>query len=69
MLFMADLTKSIQDLYQEEVSQGEAEIAKSHLVEFFSILQEIDKRQSQHKINITENKKVMTSYENNRSSD
>lgn len=65
---MTDLAKSIQNLYQEEISQGEAELAKSNLVEFFSILQGVSQRQNKHKVNITDNKKVIKSYDNNRSS-
>jgi hypothetical protein len=35
---MSDLTKSIQNLYKGEISQGEAEIAKNNLVGFFRAL-------------------------------
>lgn len=64
---MPDLTKSIQNLYQDQLSQGEAEIAKNNLVGFFEILQGVEKIQSQHKINITENvtNEVIKSNANN----
>lgn len=52
---MSDLTKSIQNLYKGEISQGEAEIAKDNLVGFFELLQKIEERQVQHKSNITQN--------------
>ena len=67
---MSDLTKSIQNLYKGEISQGEAEIAKNNLVGFFRALQKIEEGQNQRKINITQNvnNEVIKSYENNRSS-
>ncbi len=67
---MSDLTQSIQNLYGDKISQNEAEIAKCNLVGFFRTLQKIEERQSQHKINITQNvnNEVIKSYENNRSS-
>ncbi len=67
---MSDLTKSIQNLYRDEISQNEAEIAKCNLVGFFRALQKIEARQSQHKMNITQNvnNEVIKSYENLRSS-
>lgn len=67
---MSDLTKSIQNLYEDKISQSEAEIAKCNLVGFFCTLQKIEERQNQHKINITKelNNEVIKSYENNRSS-
>lgn len=67
---MSDLTKSIQNLYQDKISQGEAEIAASNLVEFFRILKGVDKR-LRHKADITQNVKneVIEPYENNRSTD
>ena len=63
---MTDLTKSIQNLYKDEISQDEAEIAKGNLVSFFRTLQRIEKNQSQHKINITKkiNKEVTKTYKN-----
>ena len=66
---MSDLTKSIQDLYKNQISQGEAEIAKNNLVGFFKVLQGIEERQ-QNKIDITQNvnNEVIKTYENNRSS-
>ncbi len=66
---MSDLTKSIQALYQDRISQETAEIAAGNLVEFFRVLQGVDKR-LQRKVNITQNvnNEVMESYENNRSS-
>ena len=68
---MSDLTKSIQNLYRDQISQDEAEIAKGNLVGFFRALQKIEEGQSQRKINITQNvnNEVIKSYENNRSSD
>ena len=67
---MSDLTKSIQNLYKGEISQGEAEIAKNNLVGFFRALQKIEEGQNQRNINITQNvnNEVIKSYENNRSS-
>lgn len=67
---MSDLTKSIQNLYGDQISQSEAEIAKCNLVGFFRTLQKIEERQNQHKINITQNvnNEVIKSYENLRSS-
>jgi hypothetical protein len=64
---VSDLTKSIQNLYKGEISQGEAEIAKSNLVGFFRALQKIEERQSQHKGNITQNvnNEVIKNYANN----
>ncbi len=64
---MSDLTKSIQNLYKGELSQGEAEIAKNNLVGFFRTLQQIEERQSQHKGNITQNvnNEVIKNYANN----
>ncbi len=66
---MSDLTKSSQSLYQDRISQETAEIAAGNLVEFFRVLQGVDKR-LQRKVNITQNvnNEVMESYENNRSS-
>ena len=52
---MSDLKKSIQNLYKGEISQGEVEIAKNNLVSFFKLLQKINDRQNQHKINIAQN--------------
>ena len=68
---MSDLTKSIQNLYRDQISQDEAEIAKGNLVGFFRVLQKIEEGQNQRKINITQNvnNEVIKSYENNRSSD
>jgi hypothetical protein len=40
---MSDLTKSIQNLYKSEISQGEAEIAKNNLVGFFRVLSRLKK--------------------------
>ena len=67
---MSDLTKSIQNLYRDQISQDEAEIAKGNLVGFFRALQKIEEGQNQRKINITQNvnNEVIKSYENNRSS-
>jgi len=67
---MSDLTKSIYNLYQDQISQGEAEIAKNNLVGFFEVLQGVEERESQHKINITENvtNEVIKSNANNRNS-
>lgn len=67
---MSDLTKSIQNLYKGEISQGEAEIAKGNLVGFFRALQKIEEGQNQHKGNITQNvnNEVIKSYANNRNS-
>ena len=64
---MLDLTKSIQNLYQDQLSQGEAEIAKNNLVGFFESLQGVEKRKNQHKSNITENvtNEVIKSNANN----
>jgi hypothetical protein len=68
---VSDLTKSIQNLYRDQISQDEAEIAKGNLVGFFRVLQKIEEGQNQRKINITQNvnNEVIKSYENNRSSD
>ena len=41
---MSDLTKSIQALYQDRISQETAEIASGNLVEFFRVLQGVDER-------------------------
>ncbi len=67
---MSDLTKSIQNLYRDQISQDEAEIAKGNLVGFFRALQKVEEGQNQRKINITQNvnNEVIKSYENNRSS-
>jgi len=70
---VSDLTKSIQNLYGDKISQDEAEIAKDNLVGFFQVLKKVDDRCQQHKVNITNNvnNKVMESYasnKNNRSS-
>lgn len=67
---MSDLTKSIQNLYREEISQDEAEIAKGNLVGFFKVLQGIDERQRKHKVDITQNvnNEVIKNYANNRNS-
>ncbi len=67
---MSDLTKSIQNLYQDRISRGEAEIAASNLVELFRVLKGVDKR-LWHKADITQNVKneVIETYENNRSTD
>jgi hypothetical protein len=67
---VSDLTKSIQNLYRDQISQDEAEIAKGNLVGFFRALQKIEEGQNQRKINITQNvnNEVIKSYENNRSS-
>lgn len=67
---MSDLTKSIQNLYQDRISQGEAEIAACNLVELFRVLKGVDKR-LRHKADITQNVKneVIEPYENNRSTD
>jgi hypothetical protein len=67
---MSDLTKSIQNLYKSEISQCEAEIAKNNLVGFFRVLEQIEKRQSQYKGNITQNvnNEVIKNYANNRNS-
>ena len=67
---MSDLTKSIQNLYRDQISQDEAEIAKGNLVGFFRALQRIEEGQNQRKVNITQNvnNEVIKSYENNRSS-
>ena len=64
---MSDLTKSIQNLYKGEISQGEAEISKNNLVSFFRTLQQIEERQSKHKGNITQNvnNEVIKNYANN----
>ncbi|MFT7087844.1 MAG: hypothetical protein ACJAZX_001292 [Rickettsiales bacterium] len=64
---MSDLTKSIQNLYQNQISQDEAEIAKGNLVGFFRVLQGIEERQQKHKVDITQNVKikVINTYENN----
>jgi hypothetical protein len=65
---MTDLTKSIQDLYQDQISQEEAEIASCNLISFFKILQGIDERR-QRKIDIAQNvnNEVIKTYEHNRS--
>ena len=65
---MSDLTKSIQALYQDRISQETAEIASGNLVEFFRVLKGVDER-LQRKVNITQNvnNEVIESYENNRS--
>jgi hypothetical protein len=67
---VSDLTKSIQNLYRDQISQDEAEIAKGNLVGFFRALQKVEEGQNQRKINITQNvnNEVIKSYENNRSS-
>jgi hypothetical protein len=67
---VSDLTKSIQNLYRDQISQDEAEIAKGNLVGFFRVLQKIEEGQNQRKINITQNvnNEVIKSYENHRSS-
>jgi hypothetical protein len=64
---VSDLTKSIQNLYQNQISQDEAEIAKGNLVGFFRVLQGIEERQQKHKVDITQNVKikVINTYENN----
>ena len=64
---MSDLTKSIQNLYQNQISQDEAEIARNNLVGFFKVLQGIEERQKEHKIDITQNVKneVIKNYANN----
>ena len=67
---MSDLTKSIQNLYQDKISQGEAETAACNLVELFRVLKGVDER-LRHKADITQNVKneVIEPYENNRSTD
>jgi hypothetical protein len=67
---VSDLTKSIQNLYRDQISQDEAEIAKGNLVGFFRALQKIEEGQNQRKVNITQNvnNEVIKSYENHRSS-
>jgi hypothetical protein len=64
---VSDLTKSIQNLYRDKISQDEAEIAKGNLVGFFKILQGVEERQQKHKVDITQNVKikVINTYENN----
>lgn len=66
---MSDLTKSIQALYQDRISQETAEIASGNLVEFFRVLQGVDER-LQRKVSITQNvnNEVIKPYEDNRSS-
>ncbi len=63
---MSDLTKSIQNLYRDKISQDEAEIARGNLVGFFKVLQGIEERQQKHKVDITQNVKikVIKTYEN-----
>ncbi len=63
---MSDLTKSIQNLYRDKISQDEAEIVKNNLVSFFKILRGVEKRQQKHKVNITQNvnNEVIKTYEN-----
>lgn len=39
---MSELTQSIKELYQGNISDGEVELAKSNLLGFFKLLQEID---------------------------
>ena len=65
---MSDLTKSIQALYQDRISQETAEIAAGNLVEFFRVLQGVDER-LQRKVSITQNvnNEVIKPYEDNRS--
>lgn len=65
---MSDLTKSIQALYQDRISQETAEIASGNLVEFFRVLQGVDER-LQRKVSITQNvnNEVIKPYEDNRS--
>ena len=67
---MSDLTKSIQNLYRDKISQDEVEIAKGNLVGFFKVLQAIEERQQKHKIDITQNvnNEVIKTYENHRNS-
>ena len=66
---MSDLTKSIQALYQDRISQETAEIASGNLVEFFRVLQGVDES-LQRKVSITQNvnNEVIKPYEDNRSS-
>jgi len=66
---VSDLTKSIQNLYQDPISNEVAEIAKDNLLEFFRVLQGVDER-LQRKVYITQNvnNDVIKSHENNRSS-
>jgi hypothetical protein len=63
---VSDLTKSIQNLYRDKISQDEAEIAKGNLVGFFKVLQGIEERQQKQKVDITQNVKikVIKTYEN-----
>jgi hypothetical protein len=65
---VSDLTKSIQALYQDRISQETAEIASGNLVEFFRVLQGVDER-LQRKVSITQNvnNEVIKPYEDNRS--
>ena len=50
---MSELTQTLKELYQDNISDGEVELAKDNLVGFFKLLQEIDTRlqteaQNQH---------------------
>ena len=41
---MSELTQTIKELYKENISDGEVDLAKDNLVGFFKLLQEIDTR-------------------------
>lgn len=41
---MSELTQTIKELYQGNISDGEVELAKDNILGFFKLLQEIDIR-------------------------
>ena len=41
---MSELTQTIKALYQDNISDGEVELARDNLLGFFKLLQEIDTR-------------------------
>lgn len=47
---MSNLSQSIKELYQGEISDGEVELAKDNLLGFFKLLQEIDTRLQREQI-------------------
>jgi hypothetical protein len=50
---MSELTQTIKELYQGNISDGEVELAKDNVLGFFKLLQEIDIRLQREQIQST----------------
>jgi hypothetical protein len=66
---MSKLSESIKELYQGNISDGEATIAESILIEYFKLLYKIDSRvKAQAKFQNDKTEVMKLDYENNGSS-